>query len=79
MILFSYFRHCFYLPNRNEDESIRIKKCAKIFCCRVVKALPKTVTLMKEDYKEKCFSESTIFRWQGDLKKGCLSVELICL
>ena len=32
---------------------------------------------MKEAYKDKCFGESTIFRWHDDFKKGCLSSELV--
>lgn len=51
-------------------------RCAIKFCYRLGKTAPETVKLMKEAYKDKCFGESTIFRWHGDFKKGRLSAEL---
>lgn len=44
----------------------------KIFY-RLDKTAPEIVKLIKAAYKDKCFCESAIFRWYGDLKKDvCL-------
>ena len=39
------------------------------------KTAPERVKLLKEDYKDKSFVESMIFRWHDDFKKGRLSAE----
>ena len=79
MILFSQFcsclKNCFYLPYRKGGELLRIMNemsCTIKFCYRLGKTTPKRFKLMKEDYKDNCFNESIIFKWPGDLKKGCL-------
>ena len=41
------------------------------------KIAPKTVKLIKEAYKDKCFDDCTIFRQHGDFKKRCLFAEMI--
>ena len=50
--------------------------CAIKFAIVLATTAPETVKLMNEAYKDKCFSESTAFRWHGDLKKRNLSAEL---
>ena len=49
--------------------------CATKFCYIFGKTDPKIVKLLNETYKDKCFSESMIFRWYDDLKKNRLSAE----
>ena len=46
------------------------------FCYSLVKVILETVMLVKKAYKGKYFGESSNFRWHGDFKIGCLSVEL---
>ena len=56
------------------DLELRNKiRCTIKFCYQLVKIAPETVKLMKETFKDKCFGESTVFRWYGDFKKGRLS------
>ena len=40
------------------------------------KTIPGTVKLTKKAYKDKYFGESMIFRWYGNIRKGCLSAEV---
>ena len=50
--------------------------CATQFFYNFDKTGPETFKLMKDAYKEKCFNESTIFRWHSNFKKGRLSAKL---
>ena len=66
------------------DSELRNKMlCAIQFCYRLGKIVPETLELRKEAHKDKCFSQSTIFRCHGDLKERkkdiCLQNQLLNL
>lgn len=51
--------------------------CAIKFCYHFGKTPQQTVKIMNEAYKDKCFGVPVTFRRHGDLKKRCLSAELV--
>ena len=51
---------------QNKQNLIR---CAKKFWHHLGKTASETIILIKEAYKDKCFGESIVFRWNDNFKK----------